>query len=223
MKVMILAAGRGERMGSLTDSCPKPLLKVAGKPLIEHHILALKAQGFSEFVINVAYLGQQIIDALGSGQRWGVDIVYSDEGSDALETGGGIYNALPLLGDGHFMVVNADVWMNYPFASLRNEVAKNVHLVLVPNPQHHLSGDFALSAGVLLNDGAEKYTYSGIGVYHPSLFNECCAGKFPLAPIIRHAIQKGQATAELHDKTWIDVGTPERLADAENQIKVNLD
>ena len=221
MKVMILAAGRGERMGSLTDSCPKPLLEVAGKPLIEHHILALKAQGFSEFVINVAYLGQQIIDTLGSGQRWGVDIVYSDEGSDALETGGGICNALPLLGDGHFLVVNADVWMDYPFSTLRNQIAKQIHLVLVPNPQHHLSGDFVLSGGDLLNDGAEKHTYSGVGVYHPSLFDESCAGKFPLAPIIRQAIQKQQATGELHDKTWIDVGTPERLADAENQLKVN--
>lgn len=221
MKVMILAAGRGERMGALTDSCPKPLLEVAGKPLIEHHILALKAQGFSEFVINVAYLGQQIIDSLGSGQRWGVDIVYSDEGSDALETGGGIYNALPLLGDGHFLVVNADVWMNYPFARLRKQVAKQIHLVLVPNPEHHLSGDFALSNGDLLADGPEKYTYSGIGVYHPSLFDERCSGKFPLAPIIRQATQRGQATGELYDSIWVDVGTPERLAEAEKQLKVN--
>ena len=223
MKVMILAAGRGERMGALTDSCPKPLLEVAGKPLIEHHILALKAQGFSEFVINVAYLGQQIIDNLGSGQRWGVDIAYSDEGSDALETGGGINNALPLLGDDHFLVVNADVWMDYPFARLRNQVAKQVHLVLVPNPQHHLSGDFTLSNGDLLADGAEKYTYSGIGVYHPSLFDGRCSGKFPLAPIIRQAIQRGQATGELYDSLWVDVGTPERLAEAENQLKVNQD
>jgi len=222
MKVMILAAGRGERMGSLTDSCPKPLLEVAGKPLIEHHILALKAQGFSEFVINVAYLGQQIIDTLGSGQQWGVDIVYSDEGNAALETGGGIYNALPLLGDGHFLVVNADVWMDYPFSTLRNQTVKQMHLVLVPNPPHHQRGDFVLSDdGYLLSDGAEKHTYSGVGVYHPNLFDESCTGKFPLAPIIRQAIQKKQATGELHDKTWIDVGTRERLTEAENQLKVN--
>lgn len=221
MKVMILAAGRGERMGALTESCPKPLLEVAGKPLIEHHILALKSQGFSEFVINVAYLGQQIIDVLGTGQRWDVDIVYSDEGSDSLETGGGIYNALPLLGDGHFLVVNADVWIDYPFATLRDKVTKQMHLVLVPNPQHNLRGDFALLNAELLNDGDEKYTYSGIGVYHPSIFNDTCSGKFPLAPVIRLAIQNQQATGEVYAETWVDVGTPERLTDVEALLKTN--
>ncbi|PCI70500.1 MAG: mannose-1-phosphate guanylyltransferase [Piscirickettsiaceae bacterium] len=219
MKVMILAAGRGERMGALTEFRPKPLLRVAGKSLIEHHIMALKEAGFSQFVINIAYRGQQIINALGTGEKWGVDIVYSNEGDEALETGGGIHKALPLLGDTHFLLVNADVWTNYPFANLQDKTSKLMHLVLVPNPEHHLQGDFVLSKGDVIEQGEKMLTYGGIGVYHPELFHRHSPGKFPLAPIIREAIQCQQVTGELYDKAWVDVGTPERLTDVEARLK----
>ncbi|PCI18697.1 MAG: mannose-1-phosphate guanylyltransferase [Piscirickettsiaceae bacterium] len=221
MKVMLLAAGRGERMGELTDLCPKPLLQVAGKSLIEHHILGLKAQGFKEFVINVAYRGQQIMELLRSGEQWGVNIVYSDEGNNALETGGGLFKALPLLGENHFLVVNADIWTDYPFGVLRDKVDKMAHLVLVPNPSHHAQGDFTISNGQLLGNANENYTYSGIGVYHPKLFVGQRQGRFPLAPLIRAAIDQEQVTGELYEKKWVDVGTPERLQDVERYLIAN--
>jgi MurNAc alpha-1-phosphate uridylyltransferase len=217
MKVMILAAGRGERMGHLTENCPKPLLKVAGRPLIEHHILALKQYGFDDFVINVAYLGDQIKSALGSGERWGVSIEYSDEGDQALETGGGIYKALPLLGDEPFLVVNADVWTDFPYDSLIKATTKDIHLVLVNNPLHHQKGDFGLLDGVAQLEGDELYTYSGIGVFRAAIFTQQMDGAFPLAPIIRQSILSEQVSAQLYHGEWVDVGTPERLANLENK------
>jgi len=221
MKVMILAAGRGERMGELTAKCPKPLLKIAGRSLIEHHILALKKQGFSEFVINVAYLGEQIKNALGSGEQWGVDIAYSDEGKQALETGGGIYHALPLLGDEPFLVVNADVWTDFPYASLANKTDNNIHLVLVSNPVHNLAGDFDLLGGRVVKENGEPYTYSGVGVFNPRIFAQQTAGIFPLAPLIRDEISGHEVTGELYQGEWIDVGTPERLADLEQVLRTS--
>jgi len=218
MKVMILAAGRGKRMGRLTDDCPKPLLQIAGKSLIEHHILALKKEGYSEFVINVAYLGEQIKKAMGNGDKWGVNIEYSDEGDNALETGGGIFNALPLLGDSPFLVVNGDVWTDYPYARLRDKTDKNIHLVLVNNPAHNLSGDFNLRDGGIVQAGGDCYTYSGIGVYSPCVFANQRAGVFPLAPLIREEISQQNVSGELHSGVWIDVGTPERLADVESAL-----
>ena len=219
MKVMLLAAGRGERMGHLTEYCPKPLLKVAERALIEHHIVALKDQGFYEFVINVAYLGDQIKAALGNGDRWAVSIQYSDEGGQALETGGGIFKALPLLGEEPFLLVNADVWTDFPYADLRAKDDKNIHLVLVNNPAHNEKGDFCLLDGVVESEGGERYTYSGIGVFRPIIFEQQSAGVFPLAPIIRQTISKGQVSGELHNGEWIDVGTPERLADLELKLR----
>jgi len=219
MKVMILAAGRGERMGQLTDHCPKPLLKVAGRPLIEHHIVALKKQGFNEFVINIAYLGAQIKAVLGCGERWGVRIEYSDEGLQALETGGGIFNALPLLGERPFLVVNADVWSDFPYASLTTKVDKNIHLVLVNNPSHHSAGDFGLSDGEIELASDKRYTYSGVGVFNPAIFAQHTAGIFPLAPIIRDSIPHQQVSGELYRGDWVDVGTAQRLADLELKLQ----
>jgi len=213
MKAMILAAGRGQRMGSLTDHCPKPLLKVRGLSLIEHHIIALKTQGFNEIVINIAYLGEQIKQQLGSGEKWGVSIKYSDEGQHALETGGGIVNALPLLGSEPFLVVNADVWTDFPYASLRQKVlTSKMHLVLVKNPAHHPEGDFCLSADSLVATGGRKLTYSGLGIFQPSIFKAKGAMAFPLAPVIRELILAGEVSGQLYSGTWVDVGTPERLA-----------
>lgn len=217
MKAMILAAGRGERMRPLTDRTPKPLLKAGGRPLIEHHILALAEAGFTELVVNHAHLGEQIVAALGDGSRFGVRIAYSPERPSALETGGGIHHALPLLGDAPFVVVNGDIWTDFPFARLAQVPAGLAHLVLVDNPAHHPNGDFALEEGRVVDRPA--FTFSGIGVYHPDLFADCRAGAFPLAPLLRRAMAAGQATGEHYSGRWIDVGTPERLADIDRLLR----
>ena len=208
---MILAAGRGERMRPLTDTTPKPLLPVCGKPLIAHHIEALANAGIRELVINHAWLGEQIETALGNGSRYGVRIQYSPEHPQALETGGGIFQALPLLGDQPFIVVNGDVMCDMDYRSLPSEPKGLAHLVLVCNPEHNPNGDFALEDQLIRSDGASKFTFSGIGVYRPQLFSGCSAGKFPLAPILRGAMSEDQVTGELHQGFWMDVGTPERL------------
>ena len=218
MKVMILAAGRGVRMGSLTEQHPKPLLKIAGRALIEHHILSLKKQGFSDFVINVAYRGNQIKTALGSGEQWGVHIEYSNEGDQALETGGGIFKALPLLGEKPFLVVSADVWTDFPYANLKTKIDKNIHLVLVSNPVHNLKGDFCLLGDNVELEAYERYTYSGVGVFSPVIFAKKTAGIFPLVPIICESIASHQVSGEFYQGTWVDVGTPERLADLELKL-----
>lgn len=213
MKVMILAAGRGKRMGSLTENCPKPLLEVDGLSLIGRLISSLKENGFDELVVNLAYKGEQIKAALGSGESLGVSIEYSDEAGRALETGGGIVKALPLLGHKHFMVVNADIWTDFPFQSLQNKTTHQAHLVLVDNPSHNDTGDFFLSNGCAQEHGELAHTFSGIGVYHPSLFDdESNHGAFPLAPILRKKIKTGDVSAQLYNGLWVDVGTPERLA-----------
>ena len=208
---MILAAGRGERMRPLTDRTPKPLLKVGGTPLIVHHIRALQQAGVTRLVINHAHLGQQIEDYLGTGAQFGVDISYSPEGEGAaLETGGGIYRALPLLGADPFLVVNGDVWTAIDYSRL---VIGDVdaHLIMVNNPEHNPQGDFALSDGKVSQQGSAKLTYSGIGVFRPELFVGCKPGKFPLAPILRDAMDRGRVSGELYAGPWIDVGTPQRL------------
>ncbi|HIF17717.1 MAG TPA: nucleotidyltransferase family protein [Cycloclasticus sp.] len=215
MKVMMLAAGRGERMGSLTENCPKPLLKVAGRSLIEHHILALKNQGFSEFVINVAYLGDQIMVALGNGERFGVQIDYSDEGAQALETGGGIQHALPLLGKAPFLVVNADIWTDISYTDFNIKANNSMHLVLVKNPEHNQAGDFYLNEDQVVQHGGERLTYSGVGIFTPALFSQQTAAIFPLAPLIHDAISRGEVGGQLHSGVWVDVGTPQRLDDVE--------
>lgn len=219
MKAMILAAGRGERLRPLTDQTPKPLLLIAGKPLIQRHIEALVRAGITELVINHAWLGEQIEAALGDGSRFGAQIVYSSEGGQALETGGGIVKALPLLGDEPFLVVNSDVVTDFDFSTLPQILSGLAHLVLVPNPVHHARGDFVLEGDhVILGDEA-RLTFSGIGVYDPGLFAACAGGAvFPLAPILCDAIAAGQVSGEYYSGPWIDAGTAERLAVAEDNI-----
>lgn len=210
MKAMILAAGRGERMRPLTDGVPKPLLPVAGRPLIEHLVVALVRAGYTELVINHSYLGAAIEQALGDGRRYGARIRYSPEPEGALETGGGIHRALPLLGE-EFLVVNGDVWTDYPFERLAHAPAGLAHLVLVNNPAHHPQGDFALHDGAVRDGPEPRLTYAGIGVYRAALFARCTAGRFPLAPLLREAIGRGQVSGEHYRGRWFDVGTPERL------------
>jgi MurNAc alpha-1-phosphate uridylyltransferase len=212
MKAMILAAGRGERMRPLTDVTPKPLLEAGGKRLIEYHLEALRAGGFTDVVINTAHLGEQLIEALGDGQRYGLRLRYSPEPEGALETGGGIHRALPLLGDAPFLVVNGDVWCDYPLAPRALADDDLAHLVLVDNPAHHEHGDFHLAGGRVDQAGEPRLTFSGIGYYRPELFADCTPGRFPLAPLLREAMDAGRVSGEHHGGHWSDVGTPERLA-----------
>ena len=221
MKAMLLAAGRGERMRPLTDNTPKPLLRIGGQTLIEHHIHALAQANFTELVINHAHLGEQIVQALGDGDAYGVNIRYSPETGAALETGGGVYNALPLLGDAPFIVVNADIWTDYSFTGLPHDPVGLAHLVMVDNPEHHAAGDFSLSNAQLSQQGPRMLTFSGIGVYRPALFAGCTAGAFPLAPLLREAMDKEAVSGEYFTGRWFDIGTPERLA-AVNDIVINL-
>ena len=210
MKAMILAAGRGERMRPLTDHTPKPLLPAGGRPLIEHLIVALVDAGITELVINHAHLGEQVEATLGDGSRWGVSIRYSPEGK-ALETAGGIHRALPLLGDDPFLVVNGDIATDFRFATLLDRPIDLAHLVLVPNPEHHPRGDFGLQDGKAMDGGNIRYTFGGIGVYRPELFQDCVPGRFPLAPLLRSAMALGSVSGELHRGMWMDIGTMERL------------
>ncbi|QSL88350.1 N-acetylmuramate alpha-1-phosphate uridylyltransferase MurU [Pseudomonas atacamensis] len=222
MKAMILAAGKGERMRPLTLTTPKPLVRAAGVPLIEYHLRALAAAGFTEIVINHAWLGQQIEDHLGDGSRFGLSIQYSPEG-EPLETGGGIFRALSLLGDDAFLVVNGDIWTDYDFSVLHQPINGLAHLVLADNPPHHPKGDFTLIDGKV-RDGepdAQTLTYSGIAVLHPQLFDGCSDGAFKLAPLLRNAMAKGEVTGERLKGHWVDVGTYERLAEAEALIEAS--
>jgi MurNAc alpha-1-phosphate uridylyltransferase len=222
MKAMILAAGRGERMRPLTLTRPKPLLDVGGRALIEHHLHALAAAGYSQAVINLSWLGEQICGSLGDGSRYGIEIRYSEEGPEPLETGGGIFRALPLLGPAPFMVLNGDVWTTYPYAQLRERLKPGdlAHLVLVPNPQHNEQGDFVLRGGRMVEgEAGERHTFSGIGVYHPALFEGCRDGIFKLAPLLRAAARDGRVSAELFDGDWLDIGTPERLAALDRRLR----
>lgn len=212
MKAMILAAGRGERMRPLTDSTPKPLLKINDKSLIEYHIESLRAAGIRNLVINTGWLGEQVRAALGDGSRYGVRIDYSIEPETAYETGGGIFHALPLLSD-PFMVVNGDIWTDYNFSDLLEQPGKQAHLVLVGNPPQHPAGDFSIINGLAYPDGDTKLTFSGIGCYRKSLFNGLNAGSFPLAPILKKFMSRGEVTAEYFTGTWNDVGTPDRLSE----------
>ena len=213
---MILAAGRGERMRPLTDHTPKPLLPVGGKPLIVWHIEHLAAAGIRHLVINHAHLGQQIEQYLGNGATWGVQIDYSPE-PQALETGGGIYQALPLLGQAPFLVVNGDVWTDYPFEQLLSRQFpgdRGAHLVLVDNPAQHPLGDFQLDEQGLVRErkpAESGFTYAGLGVYTADFFADMAPGKYPLRPLLDAAIRRGVLRGEYFQGHWEDVGTPERL------------
>ena len=214
MKAMILAAGKGERMRPLTLTRPKPLIEVNGRPLIEHHIQALAAAGITDLVINHAWLGAQLETALGDGSHLGVAIRFSPEG-EPLETGGGIFRALPLLGSAPFMLVNGDIRTDFDFATLILPAGCLAHLVLADNPLHHPGGDFGLVDGRITLDAPEKFTYSGIAVLHPQLFAARTAGTFKLVDVLRPAIAAGQVSGQRLDGRWVDVGTLERLAEAE--------
>ena len=212
MKAMILAAGRGSRLRPLTDSIPKPLVEVQGQPLIVHHLLKLAEAGITEVVINHAWLGEQIEAQLGDGAQWGVSIEYSPEVEGGLETGGGVYQALPLLGDDPFILISADIFtsMAYHDLSSFHSMDSLAHLVLVENPEHNPHGDFGLTPqGLLTNE--PQYTYSGIAVVSPRLWEASESGVYPIAPMWRKAIEQQQCTAELFIGEWSDVGTPERL------------
>jgi MurNAc alpha-1-phosphate uridylyltransferase len=217
MKAMILAAGVGERMRPLTNDRPKPLLEVGGKALIAYHLEALAGAGIRSVVINVSYLGQQVMDALGDGQKWGLEIGYSQE-DQPLETAGGIVKALPMLGEDPFLVVNCDVFSDYPLLQLmRNRLAGGclAHLVMVPNPAHHPGGDFWLDGRGFLRHNPDTdvaaLTYAGIGLYTKAFFAGTTAAKLPLRPLLDAAITNEQLGGELHTGEWSDIGTPERL------------
>lgn len=230
MKAMILAAGRGERMRPLTDSCPKPLLMVGGVPLIVHHLRRLCAAGIHDVVINHAWLGQQIEAVLGDGRDYGVHISYSDEGGTGLETAGGIATALPLLGDEPFLVINGDVLTNIDFQATGALAATllqqhySAYLWLVDNPPHHPHGDFALMANGEIHEqdnAGEQLTFSGVGIYHSELFRHMPAHhSAKLAPLLRQAINAGRVCGTKHCGIWLDVGTVERLAEA-NRLMAN--
>jgi MurNAc alpha-1-phosphate uridylyltransferase len=219
---MVLAAGRGERMRPLTLERPKPLLEAGGRPLIVHHLDALARAGIRDVVVNVSWLGAQVVSALGDGSRHGVRIAYSDEGPEPLETGGGIFRALPLLGPAPFLVLNGDVWTDYPYAQLRDVLrpADLARLVLVPNPQHNPEGDFVLRDGRIVEEPGERLTFSGVGVYRPELFAGCRDGVFKLAPLLREAARSGRVGGEIHAGDWLDIGTPERLAELDARLRL---
>jgi MurNAc alpha-1-phosphate uridylyltransferase len=211
MRAMILAAGRGERLRPLTDDIPKPLLELDGRSLIEHHLERLAAAGFREIVINLAHLGDMLRAKLGNGSNWGLNIHYSQEPPGALDTGGGIGQALPLLGESPFAVINSDVFTQYPIARLRAIKCDHAHLVLVPNPDHNPDGDFELRGGYLSPTGQPRYTFSGISVYHPRFFNSAPGGRYSVVPMLEAAMNSQKVTGEIYRGVWHDIGTLERL------------
>jgi MurNAc alpha-1-phosphate uridylyltransferase len=221
MQAMILAAGLGERMRPLTLVKPKPLLEVCGTTLIEHHIINLQKAGFTRIVINVCWLAQQIMKKLGNGNQYGVEIRYSFEGSEPLETGGGIFKALSLLDEDPFLVVNADIKTDFDFNTIEYNKDTLAHLILVNNPSHNSKGDFHLDDKGLLsaNDSLAKHTYSGIGIYHPKLFRHCEQGKFSVVPLLKKAMLKQSITGQLHIGQWDDIGTIERLIEINSRCK----
>ena len=226
MRAMILAAGEGRRMRPLTEHTPKPLLKIAGKPLLEHHILRLKSAGFKEVVINTAYLGQQIADFCGDGSQWGIRLRISSEEA-LLETAGGIIEALQWLSPDPFLVVNGDVFTDFPFGNLRQLrlASGHGHLVLVSNPEHHPRGDFQLTGGKVcqISESAsggvnDSLTFSGIAVYDPHFFSGYARGKRPLKPLLDDAIEGERLSGEHFTGLWNDVGTPARFTALQQSV-----
>lgn len=223
MRVIILAAGKGERMRPLTLVKPKPLLEVCGTSLIEHHIINLKKAGFEDIVVNICWLGQQIMKKLGSGSQYGVKIRYSSESPEPLETGGGMLKALPLLGDEPFLVVNGDVKTDFDFSVFYNFNLNNklAHLLLVNNPDHNPNGDFSIDDKQYLDFDSDKpkYTYSGIGIYSPKLFKDSIQGKFSVVPLLKKAMQKHLVIGEVYNGSWNDIGNIERLLEINKNCK----
>ncbi|MCY4420034.1 MAG: nucleotidyltransferase family protein [Gammaproteobacteria bacterium] len=217
MKCMLLSAGLGKRMRPLTNQVPKPLIRLAGKSLIEHHLARLKTAGYKEVVINLSHLGDSIQKKLGDGGSYGIRIQYSHEGEHPLGTAGGIVHALPLLGERPFLVISSDIWCDHPL-SFPDPVHENAHLILVNNPAHHPDGDFAYESGTACTTGNNFLTFSGIGVFKPELF-KTQTGENQLAPVLRSAINQSQVTADHHTGAWFDIGTFERLFEAEQYLK----
>ncbi|MEE4296522.1 MAG: nucleotidyltransferase family protein [Wenzhouxiangella sp.] len=219
MKAIILAAGRGERLRPLTDQTPKPLIEVGGQPLIAHHLHHLASAGIDQVVINLAWLGQQIRDAVGDGCQFGLQVSYSAEPEGALETAGGIIQALPLLGDEPFVMISADVYCDFSLERLCEMQLNHLgHLVMVDNPSHHPEGDFGLDEGGQLNRGQAALTFSGIALLHPGLFTGWPPGRRALRPVLEKALGAGQLTGEHHTGLWSDIGTIERLDDIRRKI-----
>jgi N-acetyl-alpha-D-muramate 1-phosphate uridylyltransferase len=214
---MILAAGRGERMRPLTDTVPKPMLRIGAYPLIHFHVVALARAGIRSLVINLAWLGEQVRDYLQDGSRYGLVIHYSDEPPGALQTGGGIFRALRWLTPGPFAVINGDIFCNFPYESLRIAADADAHLVLVPNPPQHAQGDFGFDGRHALANAETRYTFAGIGVYRPAFFAGCIDGRFELKPLLLRSMRAQRCTAEIFRGEWTDVGTPERLQGLQQQ------
>jgi len=212
VKAMVLAAGRGERMRPLTDEMPKPLLRVGGRALLDYHLQALAGAGIREVVVNLSWQAETLRAHLGDGSRFGLELHLSEEGPVPLDTGGGIHRVLGQLGPGPFLVVNGDVWTDFPIGSLALPEGALAHLVLVPNPPQHPSGDFWLGPGGYIGATGERGTYSGLGVFAPELFAGCSPGRFPLKPLLDRAQAAGRLSGEFWRGHWHDVGTPERLA-----------
>jgi len=224
---MILAAGRGERMRPLTDNMPKSMLQINGKPLIQYHVENLVQAGIVDIVINHAHFGEQIEAHLGNGKALGASIVYSAEGDQPQETAGGIVKALPLLGEKPFVTVNADIWTDFPFQDLLSEsdgqpnhlANHSTHIILVDNPDHNSTGDFALNGGNVLNQGETMLTFSGISIFTAEFFKDCPSGSTPLAPMLRLAVSQGRVTGSHYQGRWQDIGTPNRLSDLQQSLK----
>ena len=209
---MILAAGRGERMRPITETLPKALVEVQGRSLLERHLDAVRTAGIETVVINLGWHGKQIVERIGSGARYGVNVIYSPEGDDILETGGGIRRALPLLGCEPFVVINADIYTDMPVPAVEIDTGIHGHLVLVPSPAYRAGGDFDLVGGLVRNSRTPELTFSGVAIYRPEFIAGCAPGRFPLAPLLREAADAGNLTGSVYTGTWEDVGTPERLA-----------
>ena len=218
MMAMILAAGRGERLRPITDKTPKALLEVAGESLLERHLRMLSAAGIKNVVVNLDWLGEQIIERIGDGQRFGLQVIYSPEFGNVLETAGGIHRALPMLGAEPFWVVNADVFTDFVLPKITLAANATAHLLLVPTPPFKSCGDFDLDNGLLANGEHPRFTFSGIALYRPEFFDGLPPGRSPLAPLLRAAADKGEITAALLDGIWEDVGTPERLERVRQQF-----
>jgi MurNAc alpha-1-phosphate uridylyltransferase len=216
MIAMLLAAGRGERLRPLTDEVPKSLVEIQGQSLLERHLENIRDARVETVVINLGWLGGKIVERVGSGMRYGLDVIYSQEGDNVLETGGGIHKALPLLGKDPFLVVNADVYTDMPIPDIELAASILGHLVMVPTPDYRERGDFELRDGLVHNDEAARLTFSGVAIYRPEFFTGCEAGRFPLAPMLREAADAGQLSGALYEGLWADIGTKARL-DAANR------
>jgi len=219
MRAMILAAGRGERMRPLTDNLPKALVEVVGESLIERHLRMLAANGVETVVINLGWLGEKIIERLGGGDRFDLQIIYSPEYDNILETAGGIQRALPMLGDEPFWVINCDIYSDLTLADIDVDNATSGHLVLVSTPAYKAAGDFGLVDGRVRNLADPPHTFSGVARYAPEFFANVRPGRSPLAPQLRSAADEGRLSGSLHDGLWADVGTPQRLDDLELLLK----